>query len=141
MRRASRYRLEQRIFGARIPRATVARDWLRNVGKIIHRVVATTKSAPPACEVHRRLIRDADAGKLNFSEKGVDAFPEIPAGTTAIDGSDNKLTALPASIATCKDTLGELLLFKNKIKTVDAALAELGQLTTLNLFNNQIGKV
>lgn len=47
---------------------------------------------------------------------------------------------MPASVGAAAD-LEELLLFKNKIKTVDKAIGNLGKLGTLNLFNNQCMKV
>jgi len=78
--------------------------------------------------------------KLELSEKGLSAFPGIPAGTASLDVSDNALTEVPAAIGGAAD-LEELLLFKNKIKTVDKAIGSLGKLTTLNLFNNVCMKV
>jgi len=77
---------------------------------------------------------------MDVSEKGLSAFPTIPAGTTKLDASDNALTEVPASIGDCA-ALEELLLFKNKIKTVDKAIGSLGKLVTLNLFNNACMKV
>ena len=82
------------------------------------------------------------AGKMDVSDKGLAALPDIAAGTTSIDASDNTLVELPESIAVaCKDSLEELLLFKNKIKTIHPTLGDLQSLVTLNLFNNQIAKV
>lgn len=77
--------------------------------------------------------------ELNLAETQLAAFPNIPAGTTKLDASDNALTEVPASIGGATE-LEELLLYKNKIKTVDKAIGECKKLTTLNLFNNQIMK-
>jgi len=76
---------------------------------------------------------------MDISEKGLTELPAIKPGTTKVDASDNAITEVKADIAGATD-LEELLLFKNKIKTLDKAIGSLGKLTTLNLFNNAIMK-
>lgn len=78
--------------------------------------------------------------KVEESEKGLTTLPTIPAGTTSLDASDNALTEVPAAIGGATE-LEELLLFKNKIKTVAKEIGELTNLKTLNLFNNAMMKV
>jgi len=76
--------------------------------------------------------------ELDVSEKGLTELPPLSATITKLEASDNNITAIGPEIA--KGTgLEELLLYKNKIKTVDPAIAELKNLKTLNLFNNISG--
>ena len=67
---------------------------------------------------------------------------EIPASAltpavTKIEASDNQIQEVKADIAGAAN-LEELLLYKNKIKTVDPAIGQLKKLKVLNLFNQGV---
>ena len=67
---------------------------------------------------------------------------EIPASAltptvTKIEASDNQIQEVKADIAAAAN-LEELLLYKNKIKTVDPAIGQLKKLKVLNLFNQGV---
>ena len=78
--------------------------------------------------------------EFDQSEKGLAAWPTIPAGTTKIELSDNALTEVPASIGELAGSLEELLVYKNKIKTIAPEIGTLQKLGTLNCFNNALMK-
>ena len=68
-RKPQRHGPEQRIFGERIPRDEL--EW-RQIGSGMwarsfigmSKLLTTTRSGPQEAEVHRRIIRNADTGKL-----------------------------------------------------------------------------
>ena len=53
---------------------------------------------------------------------------------TKIEATDNQIQEVKAGIAAAVN-LEELLLYKNKIKTIDPAIGQLKKLKVLNLFN------
>ncbi|KOO25026.1 leucine-rich repeat-containing protein 1 [Chrysochromulina tobinii] len=61
-------------------------------------------------------------------------------GLTMLDASDNKLTALTDAIGECTE-LEELILYRNGIKALPAAVGKLKKLRVLNVFNNQLIKL
>ena len=66
-------------------------------------------------------------------------FADLPASAltpevTKIEATDNQIQEVKAGIAAAVN-LEELLLYKNKIKTIDPAIGQLKKLKVLNLFN------
>ena len=67
---------------------------------------------------------------------------EIPASAlsptlTKLEASDNQIQEVKADIAGATN-LEELLLYKNRVRTVDPAIGQLRKLKVLNLFNQGV---
>ena len=99
---------------------------------------AKRKPRPPKTEEQLERARKAAAEK-DLSKQGL---AELPASVlslmvTQIEASDNQIEEITVDIAAAAN-LEELLLYKNKVKTVDPAIGQLQKLKVLNLFNQGV---
>ena len=77
--------------------------------------------------------------EVDIQEQGLTEIPAsaLTPAVTKIEASDNQIQEVKADIAGAAN-LEELLLYKNKIKTVDPAIGQLKKLKVLNLFNQGV---
>jgi len=103
-------------------------------------LVSDAKRVPRAPKTEAELEAERKAAvEKDLSKKGL---TELPASALSvlvkqIEASDNQIEEITAGIAAAIN-LEELLLYKNRVRTVDPAIGQLRKLKVLNLFNQGV---
>ena len=103
-------------------------------------LVADAKPKPRApktaeqLEAERKATAERDLSKQGLTELPASVYSVL---VTQIEASDNQIEEIAAGIGAALN-LEELLLYKNKVRTVDPAIGQLRKLKVLNLFNQGV---
>ena len=103
-------------------------------------LVSDAKRMPRAPKTEAELEAERKAAvEKDLSKQGLTELPESALSVLVkqIEASDNLIEEVTAGIAAAIN-LEELLLYKNKVRTVDPAIGQLRKLKVLNLFNQGV---